>query len=225
MGLFGQFSPDTQRLLGSSLGSNPFQPGPESIAPQFQGVSQGMFGSPAQINPAGPGFNEVGGLGEKLGRVGAILMSSAGDDAGSKLLDQYGEDQRSRRVLQQYEAQSNNILNRELASYNYKLQHPEPTDLERTATLAGIQPGTSEYLELMKAGAYNKANPPHLATDPTTGEIRMIGGYVPQSSLPAAAPKPGTVEGGYRFKGGNPADRNSWEPIGGATATPSRTFP
>lgn len=34
----------------------------------------------------------------------------------------------------------------------------------------------------------------------------------PQGGAPSA-PRPGTVQGGYRFRGGNPADQNSWEPV------------
>jgi len=47
----------------------------------------------------------------------------------------------------------------------------------------------------------------------------------PAAAAPSASPRPGTVEDGYRFKGGNPADPNAWEPVGGAgPAVASRTF-
>lgn len=36
------------------------------------------------------------------------------------------------------------------------------------------------------------------------------GGISPAGS---SGPKPGDVKNGYRFKGGNPADKNSWEPV------------
>ncbi len=40
-----------------------------------------------------------------------------------------------------------------------------------------------------------------------------IGDLGQSSAQPQSGPKPGTVEGGYRFKGGNPADQNNWEPV------------
>lgn len=41
-----------------------------------------------------------------------------------------------------------------------------------------------------------------------------------------AAPQPGMVEDGYRFRGGNPADPNAWEPVsqGGPTVSQSGGF-
>jgi hypothetical protein len=35
----------------------------------------------------------------------------------------------------------------------------------------------------------------------------------PSSQGARPAPQPGTIDGGYRFRGGNPADRNSWEKV------------
>ena len=45
-----------------------------------------------------------------------------------------------------------------------------------------------------------------------------------QGAAPSAPPKPGTVEDGYRFKGGNPADPSAWEPVGGAGGNVSGSF-
>lgn len=47
------------------------------------------------------------------------------------------------------------------------------------------------------------------------GEKEFLATLKQQSAAPATggAPAVGTVQGGYRFKGGNPADRNNWEPV------------
>ena len=60
--------------------------------------------------------------------------------------------------------------------------------------------------------------------DPTTNQLvtrparvlnNQTGQFVDQvqASRPRPAPSAGTVMNGYRFKGGNPADRNSWEKV------------
>lgn len=46
-----------------------------------------------------------------------------------------------------------------------------------------------------------------------------------QSAAPQGGPQPGAVEDGYRFRGGNPADPNSWEPVGGGGSNVAGNFP
>lgn len=72
---------------------------------------------------------------------------------------------------------------------------------------------------------YAAENPifdPRSPQQPVINRARMpyqqyFGGNAPQPdrSQPGTAggPRPGTVEGGYRFKGGNPADRANWERV------------
>jgi hypothetical protein len=43
--------------------------------------------------------------------------------------------------------------------------------------------------------------------------VKTNGGGSPQADAASGWPLPGAVEDGYRFKGGNPADPNSWEAI------------
>ena len=58
--------------------------------------------------------------------------------------------------------------------------------------------------------------------DPVTGQLvtrpamvfnQQTGEIVQQQGAPSQAPRAGEVRGGYRFKGGNPADQNNWEKI------------
>jgi len=46
-----------------------------------------------------------------------------------------------------------------------------------------------------------------------TGISRIDAPKITQPKAPAQAPQVGTVEAGYRFKGGNPSDPNSWEKV------------
>lgn len=50
--------------------------------------------------------------------------------------------------------------------------------------------------------------------DPQTRAALLPPEYkLPEKKAYPNAPKTGTVQSGYRFKGGNPADQNNWEPI------------
>lgn len=57
---------------------------------------------------------------------------------------------------------------------------------------------------------------PRYYSVPPGGQLVPEPGAGGQPSAPVPPPPVGTVEGGYRFRGGNPADPSSWEPVGGA---------
>lgn len=77
------------------------------------------------------------------------------------------------------------------------------------------QPGEGPDVIKQKRDARALATRGILAEVPD-GEARVAkvrGGGAAPAPAPAGGPQPGTVQDGYRFKGGNPADRNSWEKV------------
>ena len=59
------------------------------------------------------------------------------------------------------------------------------------------------------------------------GTFTVMGGSPMGAAVPSGngGPQPGTVEDGYRFRGGNPADSSAWEPVGGAASQGAGGFP
>jgi hypothetical protein len=73
----------------------------------------------------------------------------------------------------------------------------------------------------------NRANPvvPVDVAQPDGSVVRQWVRAPQGSAGGGSSPAPGTVEDGFRFKGGNPADPNSWEPVaGGAGQQGPQTF-
>lgn len=82
----------------------------------------------------------------------------------------------------------------------------DPTFVRELEAL-GIDPRSPEARELF----YGRNSPAGYLLRPKGGAS------APQGAAPGGGggPAPGTVVGGFQFKGGNPNDRNSWAPMGG----------
>lgn len=124
-----------------------------------------------------------------------------------------------------------------LASDVYGQRNPKPqapSEFERTLMGAGIDPRSQRGIELYGQRATTMALPqPQFVSDgmgggrwvtpPASG---IQGGGDQNLAAAGNGPQPGVIEDGYRFKGGNPADPNSWEQVqGGPTQPASGGFP
>jgi methylphosphotriester-DNA--protein-cysteine methyltransferase len=94
----------------------------------------------------------------------------------------------------------------------------------KQAVDAGLQPGTPEFTAAVRQIITAGMAQPYMGSQ---GETRL---YTPDpfggGGQAQGGPQPGTVEDGYVFKGGNPADPSSWEPVaqGGPTQPASGGF-
>jgi hypothetical protein len=74
----------------------------------------------------------------------------------------------------------------------------------------GYKPGTPEFNQAVREIWQAGESKPYVVG----GETRLYTPKIGGQGQTMGGPQPGHIEDGYRFKGGNPADRNSWEPVG-----------
>lgn len=230
IGLSGQ--PDWLKMIGMMpQGQSPTQPQAMPQQPMAQPTPQNAGGMMARKKP---GFGDPGGWGERLGAIGSVLLDAAGvrNDGYEQymlLKRQRAEDQRKALLAETAKYAPQDVggslvrLNPQTGKYE-AVYTPDPkpvnndtvNDYQFIASTLG-KDAADGYLRNMAAG------PPMAVENPDgTRTIYPRGAF--GSAPMASGPAPGTIKNGYRFKGGNPKDQNSWEPIGGATPSASGGF-
>jgi hypothetical protein len=94
----------------------------------------------------------------------------------------------------------------------------DPGDLDAAIRNAGL---VKQYIE-MNEPRYQAI--PEGGTLVDTSNPQAVQSFVSGAGRPVAGPQPGAEVNGYRFKGGDPNDRNSWEKAGGGVSNGTGTF-
>jgi hypothetical protein len=190
---------------------------------------------------AAPDFSPVQHWTQGLGRVAQNVLGAlderslekqqgqAAADAQARITAALGKDADLAPLLT-----SNDRVAQSLGQMQLEQRMPKqipPTEFERTLLGAGIDPASRQGQALYQQRAATMASPqPQFISDgmgggrwvspPATG---IQGGGDPSLAVaaPNAGPQPGTIEDGYRFKGGNPADPSAWEQVQGGPTQPA----
>lgn len=182
-----------------------------------------------------PGFFQSGGLGERLlkgfAEWGLRHRASSGDPY-ALMVFRNRYDQQQAGVRTQEDARRRQLEREEWAwREQWKQQHPDD-QFTQYMQAAGIDPRSPQGQALYRQRAESMAAPPMMAVDSFDPQGNQTKTFYPRTAFgggmggqPASAgPAVGTVRNGYRFNGGNPNDRNSWVPVGGASPAGGATF-
>jgi hypothetical protein len=112
----------------------------------------------------------------------------------------------------------------------YEQAHPDD-QFTQYLVAGGIDPRSTQGQALYRQRAESMAAPPMMAVDGFDPQGNPTKTFMPRTGFGGIGGQPvpsgpalGTVKNGYRFNGGNPNDRNSWVPVGGASSVGGATF-
>lgn len=218
---------------------SPIDPGPyvtpingDAMAPTSAAFQPDTPATPSLAAPKQGFFSSRGGWLDVLGGVADAI-------SGQPI---YGAAQRDHRrqefELQQIQARAaidraNREQDRQWQQENWRQQqqwkqdHPDD-QFTQYMTAAGIDPRSPEGQKLYRQRAETMATPPTVAVDGFDAQGNPTKTFMPRAGIgsgQAAGPPVGTVRNGFRFAGGNPKDRNSWIPVGGAPSAGGAIFP
>lgn len=179
------------------------------------------------VEPRKPGFfDKGGGWVDALGILGDALAGAAGrPPIYTQMKMQRREIERQQQTWsQKQKAERDEWLWRE----QWKQAHPDD-QFTQFMVAGGIDPRSPQGQALYKQRAEGMAAPPLMAVDGFDAQGNPTKTFMPRpmfapGQTTPAGPPVGTTRNGYRFKGGNPNDRSSWESVGGASPAGGATF-
>lgn len=213
MGMFGALP---SGMFGAPLGAQQRDPQQPWAMP-----SMGQMPSMPQIAPQAkrPGFNDPGGWAERLGRIGDVLLGT------QNFIPQMRLRQQQDYAQQQYQQHRADTQTDWLAQQEWERAHPKPVNNDTVADYNFISQTLGP--DAAKQFLTTKTTAPPFVQHNADGTLSVYpAGMVPRGGgAPVSGPAPGTIEGGYRFKGGSPSDPSAWEPVGGAGVQAPARFP
>lgn len=193
-GTIGQQSLPT--LAGGGMGGGQV-PADTAMAATEMPRKRGIFGQ--------------GGVGRSIaGNVGDFLLQYAG------MQPIYQPAMQAQQMASAQEQQRNSQLADWVWKQKWERDNPaprSPTNFEQILDAAGIQ--GDERVGLLRRKAENDAAGVPVGVDVQNADGSITRQYVRPGTLGGGSgPAAGSIEDGYRFKGGDPADKNNWEPVG-----------